>query len=58
MLIAHRISTVEAMDKILFLEDGRLVDVGSHAELKARCPGYRKMVLLQKLEQEGGGCNA
>ena len=54
ILIAHRISTIEAMDKILFLEDGALVDAGTHQELEERCPGYRKMVRLQKLEQEGG----
>ena len=58
ILIAHRISTGEAMDKILFLEDGRLVDAGTHRELEARCPGYRKMVQLQRLEQEGGADNA
>ncbi len=53
ILIAHRISTVENMDKILFLEDGRLVDAGTHQELESRCAGYRKMVQLQKLSGEG-----
>jgi ABC-type multidrug transport system fused ATPase/permease subunit len=41
------------MDKILFLEDGRLVDAGTHRELEACCAGYRKMVQLQKLSGEG-----
>lgn len=50
MLIAHRISTVEKMDKILFLEDGKLVAVGTHAELCENCPAYRTMVELQKLD--------
>ncbi len=54
ILIAHRISTIEQMDRILFLDDGRMVDMGSHAELLSRCPDYRKMVELQKLEEEGG----
>ena len=54
ILIAHRISTVEQMDKILFLENGRLAAVGHHEELYATCPEYRKMVDLQKLEEEGG----
>ncbi len=53
ILIAHRISTIEGMDKILFLDEGRLVDMGTHAELLGRCPDYRKMVELQKLEEEG-----
>jgi ATP-binding cassette subfamily B protein len=50
ILIAHRISTIEKMDKIIFLEDGKLVDVGTHGELLARCPAYAEMVQLQKLE--------
>ena len=54
ILIAHRISTVERMDKILFLENGRLTAVGPHEELYETCPAYRKMVDLQKLEEEGG----
>ena len=54
ILIAHRISTIEKMDKILFIEDGRLTACGTHAALYSDCPAYRKMVDLQKLEEEGG----
>lgn len=54
ILIAHRISTIEKMDKILFIDNGKLVAVGKHEELYATCPEYRKMVDLQKLEAEGG----
>ncbi len=50
MLIAHRISTVEKMDKILFLEDGMVTAVGTHEELLANCASYRTMVELQKLD--------
>ena len=53
ILIAHRISTVERMDKILFIDDGRLAAVGEHSHLYETCPEYRKMVDLQKLEEEG-----
>ncbi|MBR2132494.1 MAG: ABC transporter ATP-binding protein [Oscillospiraceae bacterium] len=53
ILIAHRISTIEKMDKILFIDDGRLEAVGSHTELYASNEKYRKMVDLQKLEEEG-----
>ena len=53
ILIAHRISTIERMDKILFLDDGKLVAVGSHEELYESCADYRRMVDLQKLEEEG-----
>ena len=58
ILIAHRISTIEKMDKILFIEDGALTAVGKHTELYETCPSYRKMVDLQKLEEEGGNHNA
>ncbi|MBQ8354810.1 MAG: ABC transporter ATP-binding protein [Oscillospiraceae bacterium] len=58
ILIAHRISTIESLDKILFLEDGRLTAVGTHAELQETCPAYAKMVELQKLEVEGGVSHA
>ena len=58
ILIAHRISTIEQMDKILFLDNGKLVAVGTHTELYETCPDYRKMVDLQKLEEEGGEHNA
>ena len=43
------------MDKILFLEDGRLVDFGTNAELLERCEGYRTLVNLQKLDEQEGG---
>ena len=58
ILIAHRISTIERMDKILYVEDGALVAAGRHEQLYETCPGYRKMVDLQKLEEEGGHQNA
>ena len=58
LLIAHRISTVEDMDRIMFLEDGKLMDFGTHAELCERCEGYRNLVHLQKLDEEGGNDNA
>ena len=59
ILIAHRISTIEKMDKILFIDDGALAAVGTHAELYESNAEYRKMVDLQRLEEEeGGDCHA
>lgn len=61
LLIAHRISTVEDADKIIFIDDGKVIAVGKHSELYAECPEYRHAVDLQKLEHEtieGGEQNA
>ncbi|MBR2927131.1 MAG: ABC transporter ATP-binding protein [Clostridia bacterium] len=58
ILIAHRISTVEKMDKIIFIDDGKIQAIGHHSDLYRDCPDYQKMVDLQKLEEEGGNHNA
>ena len=55
LLIAHRISTVERLGKIIFLDDGKIEAVGPHDELYTSCPKYRRMVDLQRLEDEAGG---
>ena len=52
ILIAHRISTVEKMDKIIFVDDSRVIAVGTHDELVVSCPAYNTMVELQRLEEE------
>ena len=57
ILIAHRISTVENMDKILYLEGGRVSAFGTHAELCASCESYRNLVQLQKLDDAGEDAN-
>lgn len=55
ILIAHRISTVEQMDKIIYIDEGRVCAVGSHESLCESCEDYRKMVDLQRMEEEAGG---
>ena len=55
ILIAHRISTIEAMDKIVFVEDGRIRAVGTHTELQETCRAYAQMVELQRLTKEKEG---
>ncbi len=52
ILIAHRISTIEDMDKIIFIDNGRVVAVGRHDELLDSCEEYKNMVELQKLDEE------
>jgi ATP-binding cassette subfamily B protein/subfamily B ATP-binding cassette protein MsbA len=49
-VIAHRLSTIRHADRILVLDDGVIVEIGSHAELMARSGLYRDMVELQSLE--------
>ncbi len=50
IFIAHRISTVQAMDRILFMDDGRISGFDTHEALYRENAAYRKMVDLQKLE--------
>ena len=52
ILIAHRISTIEDMDKIIFIDNGRVVAVGDHETLCETCPEYKGMVDLQRLDEE------
>src|SRR5437763_16778838 len=46
-VIAHRLSTIAYADRILVLENGRIVEQGRHAELMAASGRYRQMVDLQ-----------
>src|SRR5437764_3177313 len=54
LVIAHRLSTVRDADAIVVLEDGKLVEVGRHAELLARGDLYAHLVARQL----GGGIGA
>ena len=47
VIIAHRLSTVIGADKIIVLEDGRVVDSGTHKELLDRCELYQRLCNLQ-----------
>ncbi len=52
ILIAHRISTVKRLDKIIVIDDGKIAGIGNHFELLSNCKIYKDLVLLQKLEEE------
>ena len=43
LIIAHRLSTIINSDRILFIEDGKIVGEGGHKELFKKCPGYREL---------------
>lgn len=47
IIAAHRLSTVVDADQIVVLEKGRVLDVGKHEELLARCEHYRQLVEQQ-----------
>ena len=47
IVIAHRLSTVRRADKIVVMEAGRIIEMGSHEELLARGGQYRKLYELQ-----------
>ena len=55
LLIAHRFSTVEQADRVLFIDDGRVVAFGAHRELYESCPSYRRAVDLQALDDRVKG---
>jgi subfamily B ATP-binding cassette protein MsbA len=50
LVIAHRLSTIERADRIVVLQSGRIVEVGSHAELLARNGAYAQLYRLQFAE--------
>ena len=57
ILIAHRITTVKKLDKIIVMDEGKIVGYGTHDELEQTCPLYQNMVFLQRLEDDMGEDN-
>lgn len=52
IVVAQRVSTVMDADKIIVLDNGKIVGDGTHAELLQTCPVYREIVQSQLSEEE------
>jgi ATP-binding cassette subfamily B protein len=52
ILIAHRISTIKDLDKIVLIDEGKVVAVGKHHDLMESSELYKDMVERQRLEDE------
>ncbi len=50
VMVAYRMSSVALADVVVHLEGGRVVDVGTHAELLARDPGYRELATAYEVQ--------
>src|SRR5205085_6617925 len=55
VVIAHRLSTVRDADRIVVLAAGKVVDIGKHSELMARCLMYRDLVGAQPSPESATG---
>ena len=52
LVIAHRLATVVDCDRIVVIDEGSIVDVGTHAQLLQRCPLYESLVKTQLVQAE------
>lgn len=58
LIVAQRISTIIGAEKIIVLDEGRIVGSGTHDELMRSCSVYREIALSQLSESELGGLTA
>ncbi|MFF3732926.1 ABC transporter ATP-binding protein [Streptomyces sp. NPDC002476] len=52
VLVAYRQSAIALADRVVYVERGRVVDSGTHEELRNRCPGYRGLVTAYERQEQ------
>lgn len=50
LVVAHRLSTIQNADKIIVVDDGEIIETGSHEELIAKNGAYKKLIDIQKFK--------
>ena len=50
VVITHRMSTLDLVDQIMIMKDGKVLDCGTHEQLLRRCPEYQKMRNVSLME--------
>jgi subfamily B ATP-binding cassette protein MsbA len=49
LVIAHRLSTIQKADKIVVMQDGEIIEIGTHKELIDNESTYKKLVEMQSI---------
>ncbi len=51
VIVAYRRATIELADEVMFLDEGRLVDRGTHAVLRTRLPAYERLITAYEVQR-------
>ena len=51
IVIAHRLSTILSSDKIVVMDNGKIIEIGKHTELLKTCEKYKKLHEMQFKEK-------
>jgi ABC-type multidrug transport system fused ATPase/permease subunit len=49
VIVAHRLSTIKDADQVIYLEDGKVLGIGTFTELESTLPEFKEQVRLGKL---------